>query len=167
MILHRFLSTNADIVGKELLGASGRRVTGISGLGKQTWDELCGTLVELTDLPELARPTEVGAKDHKMYLSFLLRNANRYTVPVEDIFQELPNPPLGPDGQPVCESLFILTPVSDLLACLQIETTHLFRLGMLKVENVDLHVLAIHIFRVSLGQWSRYGMSWLKVPSRT
>jgi hypothetical protein len=164
MILHRFLSTNADIVGKELLGASGRRH---SGFGKHTWDDVCATLVGLTELPELARPTEVGAKDHKMYLSFLLRNANKYTVPVEDIFQELPNPPLGPDGQPVREFLFMLSLVSDPLTCLQRETTHLFRLGMLKVESVDLHVLAIHIFRVSLSQSPRFSISWLTFPFRT
>jgi hypothetical protein len=102
MILANFFSAIANIVGKELLGASGRRHTGVSNsFGKDTWDVLCGTLVDVPKPPVLTLPTEDEARNHKKYLSFLLRNANRYTAPVEDIFQELPNPPLGPDGQPV------------------------------------------------------------------
>lgn len=99
MILHRFFRTNADKVGKELLSYPGhpssRESEPASASGKQTWDVLCATLVEIGEPLEIPRPTPLGAAQHMRFRDFIQRNGQRNMDGVKDIF-------LSPAGPLVC-----------------------------------------------------------------
>ncbi|KIO22012.1 hypothetical protein M407DRAFT_28426 [Tulasnella calospora MUT 4182] len=121
MILHRFFRTNADKVGKELLSypnhPSSRESEQASASGKQTWDVLCATLVEIGEPLEIPRPTPLNATQHMRFRDFIQRNGQRNMDGVKDIFLS----PAGPlDRSPA----FILS------------------LHKLNIETVDLELLA-------------------------
>ncbi|KAG8981934.1 Ras GTPase activating protein ira2 [Tulasnella sp. 425] len=126
MILHRFFRTNADKVGKELLSYPGhpssREAEPASASGKQTWDVLCATLVEIGEPLEIPRPTPLGAAQHMRFRDFIQRNGQRNMDGVKDIFLS----PAGPlDRSPA----FILS------------------LHKLNIETVDLELLAAFILK--------------------
>jgi len=96
MLLHRYFHVNADKVGKELLSSSGPPVSqdseqGPSG-GKQTWDNLCATLVEIGAPLEIPKPSAIPASQHPRFQEFIQRNSHRNTDGVRDIFLESPVP---------------------------------------------------------------------------
>ena len=89
LLLHRFFRVNADKIGKELLSypsAPGRdpEIAGVSG--KQTWDVLCATLVEIGDPEEIPPPTGPPLSQNMKFKDFLAKAAHRNTDGVRDIF---------------------------------------------------------------------------------
>lgn len=96
MILHRFFRNNADKIGKELLSypshPSSRESEQASASGKQTWDVLCATLVEIGEPLEIPRPTPLNAAQHLRFRDFIQRNGQRNMDGVKDIFLS----PAGP-----------------------------------------------------------------------
>lgn len=96
MLLHRFFRVNADKVGKELLSypsvpASRESEQAIAG-GKQTWDVLCATLVEIGDPLEIPKPPMIASAAHVRFQEFLQKNAHRNMDSVKDVFLA----PVGP-----------------------------------------------------------------------
>ncbi len=103
MLLHRYFRVNADKVGKELLSYPGvpnsqDPESSMVG-GKQTWDVLCATLVEIGEPLEIPRPTMVPAVQHPRFQDFLQRNGHRNLDSVREIF-------LSPAGLQVCRLLW-------------------------------------------------------------
>ncbi|KAG8959528.1 Ras GTPase activating protein ira2 [Tulasnella sp. 419] len=126
MMLHRFFHANADRVGKELLSYPGPSMPRdgeqpTSG-GKQTWDVLCATLVEIGAPMEVPKPPMIPSSQHVRFQEFLQRNGHRNTESVREIFQETQTPS---DRNPV----FIIS------------------LHKLNVETIDLELLAAYIFK--------------------
>ncbi|KAG9015978.1 Ras GTPase activating protein ira2 [Tulasnella sp. 427] len=129
MILHRFFRSNADKVGKELLSyptyPPSRESEQTAANGKQTWDVLCATLVEIGEPLEIPKPIPLNAAQHGRFRDFMQRNGQRNMDGVKEIF-------LCP-ASPVDRSLaFILS------------------LHKLNVETVDLELLAAYILKTLL-----------------
>ncbi|KAG8833280.1 Ras GTPase activating protein ira2 [Serendipita sp. 399] len=123
IVLHRFFHRSADKVGKELLSFA-RLSTDEGGnqTGKQTWDNLCSTLVEMGQPITIPPPSKELASNHLFYQEFMRANEHRSIEPVKDLFIALPVPP----GH---------NPVYALL------------LHRINVEAIELDVLTLHIFR--------------------
>ncbi|KAG8886533.1 Ras GTPase activating protein ira2 [Tulasnella sp. 331] len=127
LLLHRFFRVHADKIGKELLsysGASARDPEHSSPGGKQTWDVLCATLVEIGDPQEIPPPNGASSVQSPRFKEFLVKNGHRNTDGVRDIFLAS----VDPEEHPV----FILS------------------LHKLNVETVDLELLTCHIFKIML-----------------
>lgn len=89
LLLHRFFRVHADKIGKELLsytGASARDPEHASAGGKQTWDVLCATLVEIGDPQEIPPPNGTSSAQNTRFKEFLAKNGHRNTDGVRDIF---------------------------------------------------------------------------------
>ncbi|KAG9027475.1 Ras GTPase activating protein ira2 [Tulasnella sp. JGI-2019a] len=126
LLLHRFFRVHADKIGKELLSYTGtpsRDLEHSSVGGKQTWDVLCATLVEIGDPQEIPSPNGSSGQNPR-FKEFLLKNGHRNTDGVRDIFLVS----MDPHDHPV----FILS------------------LHKLNVETVDLELLTCHIFKTML-----------------
>ncbi|KAG8870177.1 Ras GTPase activating protein ira2 [Serendipita sp. 405] len=123
IVLHRFFHRSADKVGKELLSFT-RLSTDDGGnqTGKQTWDNLCSTLVEMGQPITIPPPSKELASNHSFYQEFMRNNEHRPVEPVRDLFITLPTAP----GH---------NPVYALL------------LHKINVEAIELDILTLHIFK--------------------
>lgn len=123
IVLHRFFHLSADKVGKELLSFSrvNAEEEGIQ-TGKQTWDNLCSTLVEMGQPVIISPPSKEIAAQHMLYQEFMHTHEHRPVDHVKELFAPLPTPP---DVSPV----------------------YAFLLNRVKVESVELDVLIMHIFK--------------------
>ncbi|KAG8905759.1 Ras GTPase activating protein ira2 [Tulasnella sp. 403] len=126
MLLHRYFRANTDKVGKELLSypstPSARDAEQTPAGGKQTWDVLCATLVEIGDPLEIPKPSAMTSAQHALFQDFLQRNGHRNMDSVKEIF-------LGSAAPQDRSPVFILS------------------LHKLNVETVDLELLAAFIFK--------------------
>lgn len=123
IVLHRFFHRFADKVGKELLGFSRMSMDDeASQTGKQTWDNLCSTLVEMGQPVTIPPPSKDMISQHQLYQEFMRTHEHRSKDLVRDLFYALPTP----QGH---------SPVYALL------------LHRINVETVELDILTMHIFK--------------------
>ncbi len=91
IVLHRFFERHADKVGKELLSLSKslkESETGVVG-GKRAWDTLCAALVDMGQPVDVPLLTSFTTSDFDEYREFMIRNDDRSTESVSDLFTEI------------------------------------------------------------------------------
>lgn len=123
IVLHRFFHHSADKVGKELLGFSRLSTEDETGqTGKQTWDNLCSTLVEMGQPVLIPPPSKDISAHHLLFQEFMRAHEHKSVDLVRDLFRALPTPPN-------------VNPIFALSLC------------RINVETVELDVLIMHIFK--------------------
>jgi hypothetical protein len=123
IVLHRFFHQSADKVGKELLSFSRLSNEDVDGqTGKQTWDNLCSTLVEMGQPVLIPPPTKESSARHMLYQDFMRVHEQRPVDLVRDLFVNLPTPA-------------------------NMNSVYALALSRVNVETVELDILIMHIFK--------------------
>ena len=123
IVLHRFFHHSADKVGKELLSFSRLSNEDADGqTGKQTWDNLCSTLVEMGQPILIPPPSNQLSAHHALYQDFMRAHEQRPVDLVRDLFVNLPTPA-------------------------NMNSVYALALSRVNVETVELDVLIMHIFK--------------------
>ncbi|KAG1752509.1 uncharacterized protein EDB91DRAFT_1102988 [Suillus paluster] len=90
IVLHRFLDKHADKIGKELLSYAKLNACGeedaSTANAKRAWDHLCNLLVELSEVPEVPRFSQLPRSEHREFIDLMNRCAHRSIESVQDIF---------------------------------------------------------------------------------
>ncbi|KAG0709913.1 hypothetical protein DFH29DRAFT_1012634 [Suillus ampliporus] len=90
IVLHRFLDKHADKIGKELLSYAKLNACGeeeaSTANAKRAWDHLCNLLVELQEVPEAPRFSQLPRSEHREFIDLMNRCAHRSIESVQDIF---------------------------------------------------------------------------------
>jgi hypothetical protein len=99
VVLHRFLDKHADKIGKELLSyaklnASGEEDASTAN-AKRAWDQLCNLLVELQEVPEVPRFSQLPSSEHREFIDLMSRCAHRSIESVQNIFVPADVPPVS------------------------------------------------------------------------
>ncbi|EGO02251.1 hypothetical protein SERLA73DRAFT_166724 [Serpula lacrymans var. lacrymans S7.3] len=160
IVLHRFLDKHADKIGKELLSwikpSAEDDTASISA--KRAWENLCATLVELQNAPEVPKLSPYASYEHRDYLDLMNRCAHRNIDAVRDIFVEAFMDPSS--NAPV---IFVLRVCKIDVEALDIELLMYHALKTLNSPQYENRHYEIILDCTSFTSTSEIPVQWLKI----